>query len=111
MKKDINKLVRDHIPAIIKQNNQIPQIKILNDEDYLHYLKLKLVEEANEVNNSTSKKDLTNELADVLEVLEALINASDVSYDDILKIKELKAKTNGKFDQKIYLIQIDDQDE
>ena len=103
MKKEINKLVRDNIPNIIKQNNQIPSTKILNDEDYLHHLKLKLVEEANEVNNSTSKKELANELADVLEVLEALINASDISYDEVLKIKDKKTKTNGKFENKILL--------
>ena len=103
MKKEINKLVRDNIPTIIKQNNQIPTISILSDKDYLHHLKLKLVEEANEVNNSTSKEELASELADVLEVLEALIIASDISYDDVLKVKDAKAKTNGKFENKILL--------
>ncbi len=103
MKKEINKLVRDNIPKIIKQNNQTPTISILSDKNYLHHLKLKLVEEANEVNNSTSKQELANELADVLEVLEALMNASNISYDEVIKIKDTKAKTNGKFENKILL--------
>ena len=81
--KKINKLVRDNIPDIIKQNNQVPSTKILSDEDYLNYLKLKLVKETNEINNTTPKEELTSELANVLEVLEALMNVSDVSYDDV----------------------------
>ena len=101
--KTINKLVRDNIPDIILNNNQTSTTRTLNNEEYLHYLKLKLIEEANEANNSSSKEELTNEIADVLEVIESLLKASDISYDDVVKIKEEKAKTNGKFDKKILL--------
>ena len=101
--KTINKLVRDNIPDIILNNNQTSTTRTLNNEEYLHYLKLKLIEEANEANNSSSKEELTNEIADVLEVIESLLKTSDISYDDVVKIKEEKAKTNGKFDKKIVL--------
>lgn len=105
--KQINKLVRDHIPDIIKNNNQTPITRILNNEEYFHYLKLKLIEEANEANNTTSKEELTNEVADILEVIESLLKASDISYDDVVRVKEEKAKRNGKFDKRIFLKSID----
>ena len=44
MKKQINKLVRDHIPSLCKN----PETKILNDADYAAALKLKLTEEVGE---------------------------------------------------------------
>ena len=106
-----NKLVRDNIPDIILNNNQAPTTKILNNEEYLHYLKLKLIEEANEANNTTSKEELTNEIADILEVIESLLNAADISYDNVMKAKDDKAKKNGKFDKRIFLESVDDNNE
>ena len=44
MKKQINKLVRDHIPSFCKN----PETRILNDEDYTAALKQKLNEEVGE---------------------------------------------------------------
>ena len=105
--KEINKLVRDHIPDIIKNNNQTPTTRILNNEEYLHYLKLKLIEEANEANNTTSKEELTNEIADVLEVIESIMKVCDIPLDNVMKVKEEKAMTNGKFDKRILLESIE----
>lgn len=105
--KQINKLVRDNIPEIIQNNNQTPTTRILNNEEYLHYLKLKLIEEANEANNSSSKEELTNEIADILEVIESLLKASDISYDNVMKVKADKAQRNGKFNKRIFLESIE----
>ena len=49
MEKVFNKLVRDKIPEIIKNNNEEPITRILNDEEYKIELEKKLLEEYNEV--------------------------------------------------------------
>ena len=41
MEKVYNKLVRDNIPNIIKNNNDIPIYRILNDDECWKYLLIK----------------------------------------------------------------------
>ena len=45
MTKLINKLVRDNIPDICKENGQIPNARILIDAEYASELRRKLQEE------------------------------------------------------------------
>lgn len=111
MKHIYNKLVRDHIPEIIMKDHKIPVTHILNDEDFISYLKLKLVEEANEVNSSHNKEELKYELADTLEVIETILSFQQISIQEIMEIKENKSFRNGKFNQRIcldYIETIDD---
>ena len=42
MEKIYNKLVRDNIPTIIEQDNEVPFTRILNDNDYKKELYKKL---------------------------------------------------------------------
>lgn len=111
MKYIYNKLVRDNIPVIISKDYKTAKIQILNDDDYLKYLKLKLIEESKEVNTSQNNVELKNELADILEVIEALLNFSQISLQDVLEIKEKKALKNGKFNNRIFLEQVENTDE
>lgn len=111
MKHIYNKLVRDNIPVIISKEHKTAKIQILNDDDYLKYLKLKLIEESKEVNTSQNNVELKNELADILEVIEALLNFSQISLQDVLEIKEKKALKNGKFNNRIFLEQVENTDE
>ena len=103
-----NKLVRDHIPDIIHNSNKICQTRILDENEYMKCLKEKLIEETNEVNAANNNEELINELGDVLEVIDALINASNISIDDVIQHKNMKANKNGKFDKKIFLEWVDD---
>ena len=48
-----NKLVRDKIPEIIKNNNETPITRILSDEEYKIELEKKLYEEYQEVLESS----------------------------------------------------------
>ncbi|MDP3985475.1 MAG: nucleoside triphosphate pyrophosphohydrolase [bacterium] len=43
-----NKLVRDKIPDIIRSHGRHPEMRILSDDEYRKFLRLKLVEEAGE---------------------------------------------------------------
>lgn len=103
MKKIYNKLVRDKIPEIIRNDNKICKIKMLNEQDYILELKQKLCEEAKEVLNADSKTKVAEELADVLEIIDALKDVYNFTNQDIQYIKEKKANKNGRFKEKIYL--------
>lgn len=93
------KLVRDNIPDICISNNQIPDYRILDDEEYRRELRKKLKEETKEYLISHSEE----ELADIVEVVEALAKVQGVSFEKLLEIKEQKAKKNGKFDKRYFL--------
>ena len=97
------KLVRDKIPNIIINNGEIPEIEILNDDEYFGLLKAKLVEEAEELLRSDSTLNFYEELADVLEVIDALKKANNVNEDTLDKIKTEKKLKKGAFENKIFL--------
>ena len=103
MKKQINKLVRDNIPSICEKNGQIPETKILDDENYTSALKTKLKEEVEEYLSDYN----IEELADIIEVIEALAESQGSSLHDVMGIKQHKQKKNGAFKNKIYLISVD----
>lgn len=94
-----NKLVRDKIPEIIESNNETCKIRILQDEEYLLELNKKIIEELNEYLASGE----IEELADIEEVLRAIIVAKGVSYVEFEKIRLVKAERRGAFDKKIFL--------
>ena len=94
-----HKLVRDKIPSIIAQSGQTANTTVLNDKRYTAALEKKLKEETREYLKS---KDLT-ELADILEVVEALAKNQGASFEDVLARKQQKRQSNGAFEQRIFL--------
>ena len=69
----------------------------LTDEEFAKELKNKLVEEASEVQATESREDMIKELADVMEVIEALTSLHDITKEEIEKERLLKGQTNGHF--------------
>ncbi len=99
-----NKLVRDKIPQICKENGQIANIRELNDEEYLKELNTKLKEEVFEYLESEE----IEELADLEEVLLAIVEAKKIAYDDFEKIRLDKTQKRGAFKDKIFLISVEE---
>ena len=100
---DHHKLVRDNIPTIIENDHKRCITRILDKNEYINELKKKLIEEAKEVNDSTTVNDICKELADVLEVVEAITNVYGLTMDTVVQTKQNKALTNGKFNQRVFL--------
>jgi predicted house-cleaning noncanonical NTP pyrophosphatase (MazG superfamily) len=71
--KKYDKLVRDRIPEIIESNGKKCKIQIASEEEYALKLKEKLLEEANEFFENPS----IEELADVQEVIAAIIKLNN----------------------------------
>lgn len=94
-----NKLVRDLIPEIIETSGRKAHISVLSEEDYLCALEAKLLEETNEYLSSPCME----ELADMLEVMEAICRARGYDLRQLLEIKAQKKKDRGGFDNRIFL--------
>ena len=97
-----NKLVRDNIPEIIKNNGETPITTILDDKSYKEELEHKLYEEYLEVLES-SGKDRIEELADMLEIIKALAKLENSNLEEVIEVANEKIKKRGAFDKKIYL--------
>ena len=96
MEKIYNKLVRDNIPTIIEQDNEVPFTRILNDNDYKKELYKKLKEECDEVIDSKNTFELLEELADLLEVIKSIAQLEDKTIEDIIETaNQKKLKRRG----------------
>lgn len=102
------KLVRDRIPEIIRADGKTPRTRIVDGDEKKTMLKTKLVEEAKEASESQNVESLTEELADVYEVLQAIQRAYDIDMSRINDIKKKKWDERGGFEQGIVLEAIDD---
>ena len=99
-----NKLVRDKIPQIIQNKGGKCSIKILDNENYLKMLNIKLQEELKEYLESGD----IEELADLEEVLRAILDLKNVSYQDFENIRQTKTEKRGAFKDKIFLESVED---
>lgn len=104
MRQEYHKLVRDRIPEIIEKSGGTSETKILSDAEYRIALRQKLVEEAEEVKNSSDNSKLVEELADILEVVEALMNSYNICEEAVRLEADHKRAKRGGFDQKIMLL-------
>lgn len=104
----MSKLVRDKIPEIMRSKNQDPLTKIAeDDEEYLCCLKVKLIEEVNEFIEActeSSDTDPEEEVADILEVIDAICKCKKYNIETILNKKEKKVSKIGGFDDRIILM-------
>jgi predicted house-cleaning noncanonical NTP pyrophosphatase (MazG superfamily) len=101
MIKIYNKLVRDHIPDIIKANGADCKIEILSDEEYLKMIDAKLDEELIEYHKDKN----IEELADLLEVIYAATVAHGYTLEELEAVRAKKFVERGGFEKKILLIE------
>ena len=95
MKYIYNKLVRDRIPENINSmEGRKCNFKTLNNDEYLKELDKKLFEEAHSI----------EELADLMEVIFAIMKDRNISIEDIENARKIKNNEKGSFNDKIYLI-------
>lgn len=94
-----NKLVRDKIPEYIKSKRGSSVIHIADDKEYWIKLKEKLQEEISEFMEAES----IEEMADVLEVIDAIMDFRKFDKDKLQSVKSRKADERGKFKDKIIL--------
>ncbi len=104
-----NKLIRDRIDEVIENDGKIAHTRILDEAEYKTELKKKLKEEAEELLDA-SEADVLNELADVVEVLEHIMDAYGISAEILRESQRDKALSKGKFARRLFLISVEDKE-
>ncbi len=97
------KLVRDSIPDIIRAAGRSPDIRRLDDDDYVAALHAKLTEEVDELHTAIGTNSVVEEAADVLEVLINLVKLHDRTLIDLLQVAAAKRAAKGSFVQRLWL--------
>ncbi|MBF0240353.1 MAG: DEAD/DEAH box helicase family protein [SAR324 cluster bacterium] len=105
-----NKLVRDKIPEIIQKEEKQPLFSKLKPEDQLYHLRLKLIEESQELFCAHDASEFIKEAADVLEVLQSLARQYSVSWSEVEASRILRNQSRGGFGQGIFLHTVLDKD-
>lgn len=105
-----NILVRNNRIKIMEDQGLFVKYSVLSDEEYLTELKKKIIEESNEVAEADDEEELKLEIADVLEVIENILEVKNIAFDEIRDLKTKKQNKIGKFDNryKTYYVEMDD---
>ena len=100
--KQYHKLIRDRIPEIIEADGKTCVCETLSDEDYISLLDQKINEELAEYQESKSLE----ELADLLEVIQAVVKARGWTLDELEKVRADKSSKRGGFEKRILLKEV-----
>ncbi len=98
-----NKIVRDNVPDNIYKAGDDCEVRTLSHSEARIELRKKLIEEASELLNA-EKKELVDELADVLEVVKSIAQSENIRLPEIEKHRLLKAARAGRFKKRIFLV-------
>ena len=98
-----NKLVRDLVPEEIRANGDECVTRTISGDEFKDALRKKLIEETEEVVKAENPELLKWELADVLEVVEALIAAHKIDPNDVAECKKEKKRRRGGFTKGVML--------
>lgn len=97
-----HKLVRDRIPEIIEKQGKTCVTEVLSHDDYIRMVDEKLNEELAEYQESKSLE----ELADLLEVMEAAVIARGYTWEELQQVRDEKRQKRGGFQKRILLKEV-----
>ena len=100
---ELPKLIRDNIPEIIKKSGGKKAIvrKAKDDDEFLHFVLKKLIEEVTEIQHCKSKDEFVNEIGDLEELIGQLMSLKQISRSEIDMIRKLKISKNGGFSKRL----------
>ncbi len=99
-----NKLIRDNNVKIMQDKGCRVTYEILDDKRYGEELDKKLKEEVEEYLDDYS----IEEMADVMEVIYAILKYRGVSMEEVEKIRKQKRDRKGAFEKKIFLKDVEE---
>ncbi|WLD94461.1 nucleoside triphosphate pyrophosphohydrolase [Alkalihalobacillus sp. AL-G] len=104
-----NKLVRDRIPEIIRNTGVDFNTRIMKEKEYHVELRKKLKEELNEYLEANNDNSSIEELADIVEIINALTSVHNSSVEELESVRKEKAEKRGGFQERIFLIDVEDE--
>lgn len=112
-KKVKGKLVRDLYPEIAERNGRPGDFRTMGDAEYRQSLYDKLLEEGEEVGKAhllplneplARRAQITAELADLVDVVDAIMTHEAITEEELAAARELKLKEKGGFTMRIKLV-------
>jgi predicted house-cleaning noncanonical NTP pyrophosphatase (MazG superfamily) len=98
----VNKLIRDNMPEILVHRAIEIDWHTLTTQEHIHALKNKIIEEADEVAQATSRQELIEELADLQEVIDALLAMHGITKENFSQVQDAKRTLRGGFAKGVY---------
>lgn len=78
--------------------------RALGDEEYLVFLLRKVMEEAEELAHATTDDNLVEEIADVYEIVDALLKLKGIDRVQVLAVQMQKREKRGGFDKRTLML-------
>ncbi len=100
--KKYGKLIRDRIPEIIEQAGKSATWRELDADEFRLALRAKVLEEAEELVGSADEA-LLSELADLAEVIEAILCAYNLTREGLEAVRQKKNDERGAFTRRLFL--------
>lgn len=91
----------------MKEKDIMASYTILEGQNLIKALCAKLMEESLEVTQATNQKEIAEELADVLAVIDALRQVHGISQAIIAEAKEKKYQQKGGFQRGVFIKKIE----
>lgn len=102
------KLVRDLIPDLIRESGRLAEVRYLSGGELASALAAKLQEEAHEAAVAVhSREALVEELADLTEVMSALMALHGIDQREVAEAAQQKASRRGRFETGAWLTTAD----
>lgn len=98
-----NKAIRDKIPLVMKRNGASYRVSKLSSAKFKKELLKKVGEEASALPPLRKKDDIANELADTLDVIEAVRHIYGISKKTIRAHQKKAMARKGGFKKRLYL--------
>lgn len=99
-----NKLIRDNIADKIRGKGEECEVRELSDDqEFEQELLKKVAEEAGALSRARSREDLLDELADLMEVLDALKSHTKPTDEELNAAREESAAKKGRFEKRHFL--------
>ncbi len=98
-----DKLVRDRIPEIMDGAGVRYEIDTLEPDAFREALLAKVVEEAEELRAATGRGEVVKEIADVFEVLDALMALEGIEAGEVFEVQATRRRDRGGFERRLVL--------
>lgn len=94
-----NKIVRDKVPEIIQASKKTCDVSYVSDKEAVEFLTKRIIQEAKDFQDGYKKEELAN----LYEVLDAIMNKKGWRKSEIDRLRNEKNKNKGSFKNNIIL--------
>ena len=101
-----NKVVRDDMPRRFVRDGYVADIHELTPEEFKVEIVRKIVEEAQEVAAALTRSEIISEMGDVLGVLQAICDAHDIGWHEVVDAAIEKENRRGGFSKRLFLVEL-----